>query len=199
MKNKKGFTLIELLAVIVILAILLALAVPAVSKYINSAKKSTYVNNVQSYAKAAKQEVLVSSYVMPVNAGEATIIKFSTLATALDNGGKTSSYGGAFAAENSFIVIVNKNTPEEPQYAYYIAAVDDKGYGIGYTTTENNQKKQNAAAIDYDSLKEKNIVQLGSEKVSIPSLDSTIDVYTREIVDGTETYTKTSPTVKNVY
>ena len=37
--NKKGFTLIELLAVIVILGVLLAIAIPSVTKYINVSKK----------------------------------------------------------------------------------------------------------------------------------------------------------------
>ena len=38
LNNKKGFTLIELLAVIVILAILVMVAIPAVTKYLNSAR-----------------------------------------------------------------------------------------------------------------------------------------------------------------
>lgn len=37
--NKKGFTLIELLAVIVILGVLLAIAIPSVTKYINISKR----------------------------------------------------------------------------------------------------------------------------------------------------------------
>ena len=48
MKDNKGFTLIELLAVIVILGVLLAIAIPSVSKYINTAKKSAFIINVKS-------------------------------------------------------------------------------------------------------------------------------------------------------
>ena len=93
-KNKKGFTLIELLAVIVILGVLLAIAIPAVSKYINTAKKSTYKENVQSYAKAAKSEFMNigSSYQFPVNTGDATVITFKELEPAIENGGKVRGF-----------------------------------------------------------------------------------------------------------
>ena len=39
MKNKKGFTLIELLAVIIILGILMIIAIPAVTSYIQSSRQ----------------------------------------------------------------------------------------------------------------------------------------------------------------
>ena len=86
--NKKAFTLIELLAVIVILGVLLAIAIPAVSKYINTAKKSTYIINVKEYVDAAKKELhlIDSEYQFPVSYGEATIISFKELESALDNG-----------------------------------------------------------------------------------------------------------------
>ena len=57
--NKKGFTLIELLAVIVILGVLLAIAIPSVTKYINISKKSTYIDNAQSYAMTAKDQTTI--------------------------------------------------------------------------------------------------------------------------------------------
>ena len=157
-KNNKGFTLIELLAVIVILAILLAIAIPSVAKYINTARKSTYVENVQSYARAAKNEVLAvnSNYQLPVNTNDATVITFKVLQDALENGGKTSPYGGAWDENNSYVTIVNVKTAEEPKYVYYISAIDDKGYGIG----ENKA----AAAIVYEDLKEANILQLGKNQ-----------------------------------
>ncbi len=52
--NKKGFTLIELLAVIIILAILIAVAVPSVNRYLDNARKDTYVENIKIALKAVK-------------------------------------------------------------------------------------------------------------------------------------------------
>lgn len=47
LKNKKGFTLVELLAVIVILAIILAIAVPGITKMTESTKQSAFESNVK--------------------------------------------------------------------------------------------------------------------------------------------------------
>ncbi|MBO5375413.1 MAG: prepilin-type N-terminal cleavage/methylation domain-containing protein, partial [Bacilli bacterium] len=44
MKNKKGFTLIELLAVIIILGVLMIIAIPSVTEYIQTARKKAYVS-----------------------------------------------------------------------------------------------------------------------------------------------------------
>src|SRR5574344_1369903 len=56
--NKKGFTLIELLAVIVILAILVTVSVPAVTKYLASARKGTYSTNALSAIDTVKNDYL---------------------------------------------------------------------------------------------------------------------------------------------
>lgn len=155
-KNQKGFTLIELLAVIVILAVLLAIAIPAVSKYINTAKKSTYKENVQSYAKAAKTEFanINSDYQLPVNGGDAVVLTFADLEYAIENGGKVSSYNGTFndtTKDNSCVVVVNDGDANNPHYTYYIAAKDSKNYSIGVG--------KDCKLMAYDAIKEDNIIQ----------------------------------------
>ena len=56
--NKKAFTLIELLAVIVILGILMIIAIPSVTKYINKAKKEAYIKSVAQIVDAIRYGVI---------------------------------------------------------------------------------------------------------------------------------------------
>ena len=58
--NKKGFTLIELLAVIVILAILIAVAVPAITRYLASARANTFKDNALSALEAVRKEKIIN-------------------------------------------------------------------------------------------------------------------------------------------
>lgn len=167
--NKKGFTLIELLAVIVILGVLLAIAVPSVTRYINTSKKSTYIDNAQSYASTALQQTTLGTYKAPVNPNEAIVIFFSALADDLEKGGKTSPYGGTYNDDNSFVVIANIRTAENPKYQSYIAAIDSEGYGIGSITDDGAV----AQTIEYNSLTTANIIQV-SAGVPKPETNSTI-------------------------
>lgn len=53
-KNNKGFTLIELLAVIVIMGVLMMVAIPQVTKYIENSKKDAYVETSKSIYKCSQ-------------------------------------------------------------------------------------------------------------------------------------------------
>ena len=56
MKNKKGFTLIELLAVIIILGVLMIIAIPSVTTYIQNSRKSAFVDSAVAYVDAVKNK-----------------------------------------------------------------------------------------------------------------------------------------------
>lgn len=60
-KNKKGFTLIEIIVVVVILAVLMAVAVPSVLKYIGEADNAKYMSQARGQMIATQAE-LVDSY-----------------------------------------------------------------------------------------------------------------------------------------
>lgn len=86
LKNKKGFTLVELLAVIVILAIILAIAVPTISTLISNQKKASFVAGVKMLIKGVDYDVLTRSAttVSQLNGGSAY--------TAATYGGSTADY-----------------------------------------------------------------------------------------------------------
>lgn len=58
--NKKGFTLTELLAVIAILAVLLLIAIPTVSNYIEKGKKQAFFTSVSNIVNAIKPEQILN-------------------------------------------------------------------------------------------------------------------------------------------
>lgn len=78
MKNK-GFTLIELLAVIVILAIILAIAVPTISSLIKNSQINAIKSNEKMLLKAARNYASVNENILPSNIGDTSEISLMEL------------------------------------------------------------------------------------------------------------------------
>ena len=123
MKNNKAFTLVELLAVIVILGLLMAIAIPSITKYIVDSRKKTLIATIGSY-----RDVVVNK----VNDGE---YKFSDINTTyyvhinnleLEKGGQ-SPFGDWVSA---YVVVIFSNENNEYEYKYYWTSLDTGGYKV---------------------------------------------------------------------
>ena len=160
--KSKGFTLIELLAVIIILGILMLIAIPSVTAYINNSRKNTYVETMQELIKATS---------VKVNSGDLdmydtdTTYYIPTSAIELENGNANSPYG---KLDDAYVVV----TYDGENYDYYFVGKDEKGMGIEEITKEEN--------ITSDSIKEVDSVD---KTVSITG-KSKIVVFDEELNKG---------------
>jgi len=126
MKDKKGFTLIELLAVIVILGLLLAIAIPSITKYITESKKKTYIANVKEYISAAS---------LAVNDMEYSIIDSNaTYYLSIDCLSLEKSSKSPFGEWIDAYVVVGYNGVS---YDYYWFGRDSAGYSINLVSEDD--------------------------------------------------------------
>ena len=118
-KNKKGFTLIELLAAVVILGILMLVAIPRVSKYIENSRKDAFIDTALVYIQAVKYGVADGSITCQDNG----YIVLSSLK--LDKGKKSSLSNSDIDRANSYVQVKITNGV----YSYKIAIMDKNHNG----------------------------------------------------------------------
>ena len=127
--NKKGFTLIELLAVIVILAILVTVSIPAVTKYLGTARKGTFVTNAQTAISAVRNHVISTGVIN----GNYAVSEVNNL---FESGKKLtkSPYGKEYSS-NSYVQVEHDDATNVTTYS--ICLIDTNGAGIALTEEGN--------------------------------------------------------------
>ena len=143
--NKKAFTLIELLAVIVILGVILMIAIPKVSQYINRSKKDSFVDEARLYIDAVRNDLTNEDYPAPANANDALIVTIDRIK--MEKSHKKSPFGGKYLYNKSYVAVINVGTGSDPAYAYYFAGQDTKGYAIPLTSEDEIQDKKGKVVI----------------------------------------------------
>ena len=139
--NKKGFTLVELLAVIVILGLLMAIAIPSVTKYITQSRKKTLISSIDSYVTGVTTAVNDNEFGALSNQDVCYYVPVSNekndSCIALEKGG-TDPFGNWDEA----YVIVNYDSAKY-SYDYFFTFVDDAGYGMLATKTDKISAQSN--------------------------------------------------------
>ena len=140
MKNRKGFTLIELLAVIIILGVIMLIAIPSVTRYINDSRKDTYIDTARQIVKGA---------IPMVNGGELDVYDTNTTyyipASCIPTENSMSSPFGEFV--DAYVIV--GYTGEG--YEYYWASVDTAHQGIEmkeYNKLTKSDVKPNIDSVD---------------------------------------------------
>lgn len=124
MNNKKGFTLIEVLSVIIIIGILMIIAVPAVSKYIDRSNKASYASDVLAYVETIRSEYEMKEYGEYLSGDELMIVPIKYIT--LEKGDTGNSPYGEYDYSKSYVIIA----PERKGFQLYATVVDETGVGV---------------------------------------------------------------------
>ena len=119
MKNEKGFTLIELLAVVIILGVLMIIAIPSVTKYINDTRKNSYVSTIKNIVSGVRNSLYSGS----LNLNDKNTTYYIDGKCVKTENGYKSPYG---EFEEAYVVV----TITDDGYNYYWTSVDKEGFGV---------------------------------------------------------------------
>ncbi len=131
MLKRKAFTLVELLAVVVILGVVLAIAVPTIMNYIESTRKNAYTVQKEMIARAAEKYLVQYEQNVSWDNDVAGILLSELQAVDLLSDPLDDTKGGYFAGETRIMVTrtdatmgFEVTTPEELAYQFGKSMLD---------------------------------------------------------------------------
>lgn len=138
-KNNKGFTLIELLAVIVIMGVLMMVAIPQVTKYIENSKKDAYAETSKAYINAVRYALLNDELDESLPEDKQSItVKLTEVK--LESDIEKSPYGKDIKKDASCVKVTATGDTTNVTYKYEINITDGSA-GTSSFTEEKNLKR----------------------------------------------------------
>ena len=130
--KKKGFTLIELLAVIIILGVLMIIAIPAVTSYIQNSRKSAYISSAKEIIGGAR--ILVNEGKLGMY--DSNVSYYIPVSYIKTEGANKTPYGEYTEA---YVVVTFNGT----SYKYYWISTDTSETGVKDIISEDNLSVDN--------------------------------------------------------
>ncbi len=148
MKNQKGFTLVEILAMLVILGLLMAVAIPNISGILTNNRMNVYRSDATKMVDTAKMKVAKGSVKKPAK-DKCVIMTLSYLNDSEDI--TKGPNGQDYYQYDSFVILKRENN----KYVYYARIVEQArggDYGINLDTVDNINKEGSTSIGDITSL-----------------------------------------------
>ncbi|WP_027409470.1 prepilin-type N-terminal cleavage/methylation domain-containing protein [Anoxybacteroides tepidamans] len=145
LKNERGLTLIELLAVIVILGIIAAIAIPTIGNIIDNSKKDAHVANAEEIINAARL-----AKTQDTSGTNSWSLNDLVKGGFLESIPKSPGNKGAYDPDNSTVTFVPAAANASSYYQIKLKASDN---GAGYYINTDNKHKITRDDVSLDATK----------------------------------------------